>query len=99
MSRVFAGDFGKRRCEHLEAGGHAAIHIIPSLSHHWQYVLGKTFYPSSFALLFRTDRRGPEGNMTSAQRAVYLLVTTAAAVRLEQLLAMYDHLMRHHPRP
>ena len=32
MSRLFAYDAGKRRCEHLEAGGHAALHIIPSLS-------------------------------------------------------------------
>ena len=31
MSRDFADDFGKRRCEPLEAGGHAAVHIIPSL--------------------------------------------------------------------
>jgi hypothetical protein len=29
MSRVFAHDFGKRRCEHLEAGGHAAGQSIP----------------------------------------------------------------------
>jgi tetratricopeptide (TPR) repeat protein len=43
MSRVFAHDFGKRRCEHLEAGGHAAVHIIPSLNHHWQCGIGNTF--------------------------------------------------------
>jgi hypothetical protein len=29
MSRVFARKFGKRRCEHLEAGGHTAEHTIP----------------------------------------------------------------------
>ncbi len=30
MSHVSARDFGKRCCEHLEAGGHTAAHIIPS---------------------------------------------------------------------
>jgi hypothetical protein len=28
---------------HLEAGGHVAVHIIPSLNHHWQCVLANKF--------------------------------------------------------
>ena len=31
MSRTFAADFGKKRCEHLGTGGYAPAPIIPSL--------------------------------------------------------------------
>jgi hypothetical protein len=55
MSRAFFTPFGKTChvflpmmrgkscCEHLEAGGHAAVHIIPSLYYLWQYIIGNTF--------------------------------------------------------
>jgi len=55
MSRAFFTPFGKRChvflpmmrgkscCEHLETGGHTAVHIILSLYHHWQCFKGNTF--------------------------------------------------------
>jgi hypothetical protein len=39
LSRVFAADFGKKRCEQLGTGGHAAV-STPRL---WQCFLGKKF--------------------------------------------------------
>jgi hypothetical protein len=43
MSHAFFTPFGKRCCEHLEAGGHAAVQIITSLFYHWQCVIGNKF--------------------------------------------------------
>src|SRR6266705_4466114 len=52
MSRAFFTPFGKichvflpmmrgkSCCEHLETGGHTAVHIILSLYHHWQCFKG-----------------------------------------------------------
>jgi hypothetical protein len=56
MPRVFAHDFGKRWCVHLEAGGHNTVQTIPSLSAVDKTAEERSFTHPHFTIRLRTDR-------------------------------------------
>jgi hypothetical protein len=56
MSRVFAHDFGKRGCVHLEAGCHNAGQTIPSLLAVYKTASERSVNHPHFTMRLRTDR-------------------------------------------